>query len=913
MNTQKKHAINKSLIFVLTLAIISLLFSFAGQGVYAATTVPESTDSFVSSELATTHYWVFSVKQKVITANLYNEQAADGANTMLSISGVSGYQEWNRISSGKSTITMDVSGLSDGSYTVTLWEARQGDTSGMVWSLASYELHIQNGIPEFFFAGGQSETSFLDGLLNYNPSDYDELPYLAGKMTHLDEVIKLAEDLTADKSTQEEKVKAIHDWIAQNISYDYESLNSGNTSEAADPDKVFEKRRGVCSGYSRLARIMFGAVGIPCLNINGFAQNNLLPGTEYDNSNHEWNAVYFDGRWWLVDITWDSLNKYYGDGSSENIQNQNPQYTYYGIAPMLFSTTHCSIGMYDFSDVTGIYLGNKGPLSFNVGDEFVYNGWIAFSTATDPTKYSIDPKYVYFSGYNMKQAGKQTVTVTFGKWTATYEITLTGTSIPEEPHVHSLEKKNAVAATCTTDGNIEYWMCKTCGELFSDVEGEKPIEAKDTVITKTGHTAGDVVIENKVDAACETVGSYDEVTYCKVCEKELSRTKKTVAALGHDWGKWIVVKEATEEAEGLEERVCGRNETHKETRVIPRKDHVHVLKNVEGKAASCTEAGNTEYWNCTNCGRYFKDAEGTIEGNLEDFSVPATGHEWSNPVYTWSKDYSTVTSTRTCTRDKNHVETETVSTTSKVTKEATCTAKGQTTYTAVFENAAFAKQTKKVSNIPATGHAYENVLVRATMSKDGSITPTCTVCGAKGKETVIRKIQTVALSKTSFVFNGSVQKPAVTVKDSAGKTIASKYYTATYSNKNSKNAGTYQVMVKFKGNYSGSKTLSYKITQAANSITKFTPTSKTYKYSKTNARTFQITATMKSGTKPTYAKSGVTPSKGNSYITVSKTGKVNVMKGIPRGTYTLKVKVTAKATTNYKAKTVTKSLKIVVK
>ena len=33
MNTQKKHAINKSLIFVLTLAIISLLFSFAGQGV----------------------------------------------------------------------------------------------------------------------------------------------------------------------------------------------------------------------------------------------------------------------------------------------------------------------------------------------------------------------------------------------------------------------------------------------------------------------------------------------------------------------------------------------------------------------------------------------------------------------------------------------------------------------------------------------------------------------------------------------------------------------------------------------------------------------------------------------------------------------------------------------------------------
>ena len=345
-------------------------------------------------------------------------------------------------------------------------------------------------------------------------------------------------------------------------------------------------------------------------------------------------------------------------------------------------------------------------------------------------------------------------------------------------------------------------------------------EFTDSCEITVAHTPGTPVAENEIKATCKTAGSYDEVIRCEACGEEISRTKKTVPALGHDW---------------------------------------------------------------------------------------------SEPTYTWSKDNSTVTAARTCTRDESHVETETVSTTSEVTKAATCTAKGQTTYTAVFENAAFAKQTKKVSNIPATGHAYENVLVRATMSKDGSITPTCTVCGAKGKETVIRKIQTVALSKTSFVFNGSVQKPAVTVKDSAGKTIASKYYTATYSNKNSKNAGTYQVMVKFKGNYSGSKTLSYKITQAANSITKFTPTAKTYQYSKTKARSFQITATMKSGTKPTYAKASVTPSKGNGYITVSKTGKVTVQKGMPRGTYTLKVKVTAKATQNYKAKTVTKSIKITVK
>ena len=41
------------------------------------------------------------------------------------------------------------------------------------------------------------------------------------------------------------------------------------------------------------------------------------------------------------------------------------------------------------------------------------------------------------------------------------------------------------------------------------------------------------VIENKVEATCETAGSCDEVIYCADCDKELSRESKTIAALGH--------------------------------------------------------------------------------------------------------------------------------------------------------------------------------------------------------------------------------------------------------------------------------------------------------------------------------------------------------------------------------------------
>ncbi|MBQ3803865.1 MAG: InlB B-repeat-containing protein [Oscillospiraceae bacterium] len=57
------------------------------------------------------------------------------------------------------------------------------------------------------------------------------------------------------------------------------------------------------------------------------------------------------------------------------------------------------------------------------------------------------------------------------------------------PHGHQLEKTEARAATCSEEGNIQYWGCKreNCGKLFSDAEGTKEIQLADTVINKTEH------------------------------------------------------------------------------------------------------------------------------------------------------------------------------------------------------------------------------------------------------------------------------------------------------------------------------------------------------------------------------------------------------------------------------------------
>ncbi len=55
-------------------------------------------------------------------------------------------------------------------------------------------------------------------------------------------------------------------------------------------------------------------------------------------------------------------------------------------------------------------------------------------------------------------------------------------------------------------------------------------------------------------------------------------------------------------------------------------EHVHTMKNVPAKAATCTEAGNYEYWKCRGCGKVFSDKDGNTETSLEDVTIAATGH-----------------------------------------------------------------------------------------------------------------------------------------------------------------------------------------------------------------------------------------------------------------------------------------------
>ncbi len=146
---------------------------------------------------------------------------------------------------------------------------------------------------------------------------------LGGKYRDID---KLANDLTHGLTEDYEKARAILVWIAANIEYDTKAFHKGSapirftysTEEelqqllAEENDRivgdVLKNKRAVCDGYSRLFNTLCEKSGIEAEAVDGYGRNNLeiRGGTVHDLSNHTWNAVKLNGRWYLLDPTWAS-------------------------------------------------------------------------------------------------------------------------------------------------------------------------------------------------------------------------------------------------------------------------------------------------------------------------------------------------------------------------------------------------------------------------------------------------------------------------------------------------------------------------------------------------------------------------------------------------------------------------------
>lgn len=156
----------------------------------------------------------------------------------------------------------------------------------------------------------------------------------------------LTKSLIQNINNDYQKIIAIHDWIAKNISYDYDALADINNSKICKvkPIDVIECKRTICQGYTDLSIAMLKSAGIPAMGIICFAlgvdttggwekQENLNAG-----SNHVFTAAFCDDRWILMDITWDSDNEY--KNGIFRMSNAPVSHKYFDVTLNFLSNTH---------------------------------------------------------------------------------------------------------------------------------------------------------------------------------------------------------------------------------------------------------------------------------------------------------------------------------------------------------------------------------------------------------------------------------------------------------------------------------------------------------------------------------------------------------------------------------------------
>lgn len=96
--------------------------------------------------------------------------------------------------------------------------------------------------------------------------------------------------------------RAVHDYVADRIAYDVPSYRSGNIPPQ-DAETTFRTRLSVCAGYAALFKAVGTAAGLTVEVVRGHARHSVADGM---GERHAWNAVKLDGRWYLVDTTWDA-------------------------------------------------------------------------------------------------------------------------------------------------------------------------------------------------------------------------------------------------------------------------------------------------------------------------------------------------------------------------------------------------------------------------------------------------------------------------------------------------------------------------------------------------------------------------------------------------------------------------------
>jgi transglutaminase/protease-like cytokinesis protein 3 len=116
------------------------------------------------------------------------------------------------------------------------------------------------------------------------------------------DIDKVAKFIALHEKRPFHRIKALHDFVTDRVAYDVPALSMARIPPQ-NADKVLREGKGVCAGYAKLMTALGRAIGENIVYVVGVSRD---MGGSVGGAGHAWNAAQIEGRWYLIDATWNA-------------------------------------------------------------------------------------------------------------------------------------------------------------------------------------------------------------------------------------------------------------------------------------------------------------------------------------------------------------------------------------------------------------------------------------------------------------------------------------------------------------------------------------------------------------------------------------------------------------------------------
>ena len=349
-------------------------------------------------------------------------------------------------------------------------------------------------------------------------------------------------DLDLNSGSDYIKIKKIHDFVCDTIQYDYINVSNTDYKYQFTTYGALFKGRAVCQGYATLFYRLCREVGIPVRVITS--------------SNHAWNIVKIDDKYYNIDCTWDDTDK----------------------------------------DTPGIPTGDywSGIVIY----KWFLNGCDDFPRHIRQEEYTTDE---FNAEYPM---ASKTYTCTHSEIVWTYPENSSCIDGFERKKIctnceevfadetisagssHSMSQ-TVISPTCQSEGYTHHF-CTICGYCYDDTKTEK-VDHKYTNY-----------VYNK-DATCTKDGT--KTAACDYGCGEIETVTAPNTKLSHSFTNYVYNKDATCTKDGTKTATCdyGCGEIETVTAPNTKLNHSFTVLIEKEVPSTCAEEGHTAIYKCLNC------------------------------------------------------------------------------------------------------------------------------------------------------------------------------------------------------------------------------------------------------------------------------------------------------------------------